>query len=73
MELTFHLSHGTSQQQYWLTIPEASVQLCAPDDGRRNRPKHVELFRNNKKYLHIFGYNYKIILTMHGHMNIKSI
>jgi len=22
------------------------VQLCAADDGRRNRPKHVELFRN---------------------------
>jgi len=22
------------------------VQLCAPDDGRRNRPKHVEPFRN---------------------------
>ena len=23
-----------------------SAQLCAPDDGRRNRPKHVEPFRN---------------------------
>ena len=23
------------------------VQLCAPDDGRRNRLKHVERFRNN--------------------------
>jgi len=23
-----------------------SVQLCAPDDGRRNCPKHMELFRN---------------------------
>ena len=33
-----------SKQQYLLTIPEAicSLQLCAPDDGRRNRLKHVE-------------------------------
>jgi len=23
-----------------------NVQLCAPDDGRRIRPKHVESFRN---------------------------
>jgi len=23
-----------------------SVQLCASDDGRKNRPKHVEPFRN---------------------------
>jgi len=26
--------------------PKLNVQLCAPDDGRRNRPKHVEPFRN---------------------------
>jgi hypothetical protein len=25
-----------------LTIRELYVQLCAPDDGRRNRLKHVE-------------------------------
>jgi len=25
-----------------LTIPELYVQLCAPDDERRNRLKHVE-------------------------------
>jgi len=42
----FHPIHDTSLQQYWLTIPEANVQLCAPDDGRTNRPKHVEHFRN---------------------------
>ena len=44
MELTFHLIHDSSEQQCWLTVPEAicSLQLCAPDDGRRNRLKHVE-------------------------------
>jgi len=24
------------------------MQLSAPDDGRKHRPKHVELARNNK-------------------------
>jgi hypothetical protein len=30
MELTFHLSHHTSLQEYWLTIPEAeSTVMCS--------------------------------------------
>jgi len=28
---------------------------------------------NNQKYLHLVGCNYKIILTMHGHTNIKFL
>ena len=43
-EMKFHLIHDTSLQQYWLTM-KLNVQLCAPDDGRRNRPKRVEPFR----------------------------
>jgi hypothetical protein len=27
-----------------LTIPDACIQFCAHDDGRRNRLKHVEQF-----------------------------
>ena len=43
----FHLIHGSSRQQaavlvwQYLTL---YVQFCAPDDGRRNRLKHVEQF-----------------------------
>ena len=40
------VSNDTSLQQYWLTITELCVHLCAADDGRSNRPKHVETFRN---------------------------
>jgi len=40
------VSNDTSLQQYWLTITELCVQLCAADDGRSNRPKHVEPFKN---------------------------
>jgi hypothetical protein len=28
---------------------------------------------NNQKYLHLVGCNYKIILTMHGYMNIRFV
>jgi len=37
-----------------LTIPKLCVQLCAPDDGRRNRLKYVQRFRN--KYIKIVAY-----------------
>ena len=30
MESQFHVSHGTSQQQYWLTIPEGECAfMCS--------------------------------------------
>jgi hypothetical protein len=33
----FHLIHDSSKQEYL----KLYVQLCAPDDGQRNRLKHV--------------------------------
>jgi hypothetical protein len=36
----FHLIHDTSR----LTISDAVCTVCAPDDGRRNRLKHVGQF-----------------------------
>jgi len=30
----------------WVRYLKLNVQLCAPDDGRRNRPKHAQPFRN---------------------------
>ena len=43
----FHLFHDSSRYQHWsdkyLTL---YVQFCAPDDGQRNRLKHVERLVN---------------------------
>ena len=41
----FHLIRDTIRQQYRWSISEA-VNTSALDDGRRHRPKHVELTRN---------------------------
>jgi len=49
------------------------TQFCAPDDGRRNRPKHVEKFIEiNRSRKHASCWLYFIdILAMHGYMNVK--
>jgi len=48
------------------------IQSCAPDGGRKHRPKHVQLTWNNKLIyiVHLVGYFHNFI-TMHGFMNIK--
>jgi hypothetical protein len=52
------------------------TQFWAPDDGRKDRPKHVERFtrinnlRDNRFISLIVLYEH---ITMHGHMNIKFI
>jgi len=46
MERAFHLIHDNSS--IGLTIPDAVSTVCAPDDGRRNRLKHVEQFIEKK-------------------------
>ena len=39
----FMCIHTSGRQQESMTIPKAShTFLQAPDDGRKNRPKHVE-------------------------------
>jgi hypothetical protein len=42
------LIHDTSHQQYRWTILEAVYIVCAPDDGRKSRPKHVQQTRNKQ-------------------------
>jgi hypothetical protein len=39
------------------------IQSSAPDDGRKHRPKHVELARNNKLIyiVHLVGYFHRYI------------
>ena len=48
------------------------VQFCDPDDGRRNRLKHVEQFieiNRSRKVASCWLY-FRDILAMHGHMNL---
>jgi len=50
------------------------IQSSAPDDGRKHRPKHVELTWNNKLIyiVHPVGY-FNSCITMHGFMNVMLI
>jgi len=53
-------------------LPAIAV-FCAPDDGWRYHPKHVEQFPDKIDCvkLHLVGYIYWNVLTMHGPMNFK--
>ena len=59
------------QRQSCLTL---YVQLCAPDDGRKNRLKHAEgLTEINKIEKRCICWLYsENILAMHGTMNVKK-
>jgi hypothetical protein len=48
------------------------MQSSAPGDGRKHRPKHVELTWNNKLIytVHLVGYFHSCI-KMHGFMNVN--
>jgi hypothetical protein len=55
-------------------IPDAvDTIVCAPDDGLRYHPKHVEQFLDiNKLCKYTSRWIYiRIIITMHGPMNVK--
>jgi hypothetical protein len=56
-------------------IPLLSVQWITPDDGERNCPKHVEFYFQNKfeKLFHLVGFIIRKFITMHGHMNVKTL
>jgi len=44
----FQLIHDTTRQQLGWILPGTVRKSSAPVDGRKRRPKHVELTRNNK-------------------------
>jgi hypothetical protein len=71
------LSHPQQQQASVLVWQYLTlyVQFCAPDDGRRNRLKHVEQFIeiNRSRKRRILLVVLRNILAMHGHMNVKSV
>jgi len=48
------------------------IQSSAPNDGRKHRPKHVQLTWNNKLIyiVHLVGYLHNCS-TMHGFVNVK--
>ena len=48
--------------------------VCAPDDGWRYHPKHLEQFPEINKLCNVASswiYVYQNILTMHGPLNVK--
>ena len=49
-------------------------QRKTPDDGQRNCPKHVEFLDKNKfgKLVRLLVLLKRKLVTMHGHMNVKS-
>jgi hypothetical protein len=50
-----------------LQIPDAvDTVVCAPDDGWKYHPKHVEQFPDVNKLCNVN------ILTMHGPINVKT-
>ena len=54
-------------------LPATGRQHRAPEDGRDQRPKHVELIViiNKPLLLHLVGCLYHLYSTMHGKINIK--
>jgi hypothetical protein len=56
-------------------IPDAvDIVVCAPDDGWKYHPKHVEQFSDINKLCNVAALLdiYWNILTMHGPINVKS-
>ena len=59
--------------QYLVVFPQVAASWCLEDDdGRKHRPKHVDLTCNNKLIyiVHLVGYFHSCI-TMHGFMNVN--
>jgi len=44
-----------------------SVQSWTPDDGRRDRPKHVEWYSINSKIVHLVGFTIEIYYDARPH------
>jgi hypothetical protein len=63
---------GSNLVEYYQKL---QIQSSAPDDGRKHRPKHVELIGNkeiNQKTASCWS-SITIILTMQGHTNVKDM
>ena len=62
-QTVFHLIQATVRQHRRCIIPQAVNTVCAPEDGRNYRPKHVELIgiMNKPLLLHLVGCLYYCI------------
>jgi hypothetical protein len=49
------------------------VQSGTPDDGRKDRPKHVEWYSVNSKIVHLFGFTTEIFLNIVYALDIDSL
>ena len=65
---------ASSQQYLFDKYLLLCVQSLTPDDGRKDRPKHVE-YHSKIKYIWYAGasgwFYYRNNITMHDHMNVK--
>jgi hypothetical protein len=63
VESQFHLIQVTDREHGRCIIPQAVTQSSAPEDGRKYRPKHVELIGiiNKPLLLHLVGCLYYCI------------
>jgi hypothetical protein len=43
------------------------VQYLTPDDGRQDRPKHVEWYSMNSKIVHLLGFTIEIYQDSRSH------
>jgi hypothetical protein len=69
MKAKFHLAPACKQTT---NLYDIHVKLCVqswtPDDGRKDRPKHVEWYLINSKVVHLVGFTIEIY---HDPMNVK--
>jgi hypothetical protein len=59
----------TSRQQVGALYQSCIYSSIAPEDGRKHRPKHVELIKkiNKRKLLHLVGYLHRCINGARSH------
>jgi len=67
----YDLVPPSKQEQYLFDIRLLLyVQSRTPDDGRKDRPKHVELFQNKinlfETLVHLLGFTIEIMYTRSG-------
>jgi len=63
-EMKFHLVQSTNLYDIYLML---YVQSWTPDDGRKDRPKHVEWYSVNSKIVHLAGFTVEIYHDARSH------
>jgi hypothetical protein len=68
------VEQNTNRQPAATSVEITKSCSYSADDGRKHRPKHVELIKVNKsKHLHHVVLSIVFVLTMHGNTNFKFL